>query len=207
MSAHDPASLPSGLPVPVDDGAADHLIGRQLPEIALPSTDGTDALVGQVGSRERTIVFVYPRTGRPGEPKLTEDWDLIPGARGCTPEACGFRDHHADLAAAGADVVGLSTQSTAVQREAVERLRLPFHLLSDARLELTRALRLPTFTVADQVLVKRCTLIVRRARIEHVFYPVFPPDAHASEVLSWLENHPLASPRGSGRLDDAEPFR
>ena len=194
MIADDPTALPPGLPVPVDDGAADHLLGTRLPRIALSSTHGTDLSLDRVGSRERTIVYAYPRTGPPGEPELAEDWDLIPGARGCTPEACGFRDHHAELARAGADVVGLSTQDTAVQREAVERLHLPFPLLSDARLELTRALRLPTFRVADQVLLKRLTLVVRHARIEHLFYPVFPTDLHAAEVLSWLENHPLESP-------------
>lgn len=194
MSTDDPSVLPPGLPAPVDDGAADHLPGMHLPETALPSTDGSDQLVDEVGSRERTVVYVYPRMSQPGEPKLTEDWDLIPGARGCTPEACGFRDHHAELAAAGADVVGLSTQDPTSQREAVERLHLPFPLLSDARLELTRALRLPIFRVADQVLLKRLTLVIRHARIEHVFYPVFPPDAHAGEVLTWLENHPPSGP-------------
>ena len=136
-------------------------------------------------------MYAYPRTGRPGEAPLVEDWDLIPGARGCTPESCSFRDHHAELARAGADVLGLSTQDTVYQREAVERLHLPFALVSDARLRLTRAMRLPTFQAAGQVLLKRFTLVLRDGRVEYVFYPVFPPDGHAQEVLRWLEAHPI----------------
>jgi peroxiredoxin len=147
-------------------------------------------VLGDPGPREHTVVYAYPRTGRPGEPELTEDWDLIPGARGCTPEACAFRDHHEELAREGADVFGLSTQDTADQREAAERLNLPFRLVSDADLRLTRALRLPTFRVGNHVLLKRFTLVLRDARIEHAFYPVFPPDAHAEEVLGWLKTQP-----------------
>ena len=140
----------------------------------------------------RTVVYAYPRTGRPGEVPLAADWDLIPGARGCTPESCGFRDHHAELLAAGAQVYGLSTQDTAYQQEAVERLHLPFALLSDAHARLTTALGLPTFEVAGQTLLKRLTLILRAGRVEHVFYPVFPPDRHAGQVLAWLVAHPLS---------------
>lgn len=191
MSTHDPTALPPGLPVPSDDGATRHLLGRHVPAIPLPTTDGRDLLLGDVGRDERRVVYAYPRTGRPGETPLVDDWDLIPGARGCTPEACGFRDHHAELARAGADVVGLSTQDTAYQREAVERLHLPFALVSDAELRLARALRLPTFEVAAHVLLKRFTLVIRGGRVEHVFYPVFPPDRHAEEVLRWLEAHPI----------------
>jgi peroxiredoxin len=187
MSDHDPTVLPPGLPVPVDDGATKHLPGMRVPPIPLPTTDGADVVLGEPGDLGRRVVYAYPRTGRPGEAPLVEDWDLIPGARGCTPEACAFREHHADLARAGADVVGLSTQHTAYQREAVERLHLPFALVSDARLRLTRAMGLPTFEVAGQVLLKRFTLVIRDGRVEHVFYPVFPPDGHAREVLLWLE--------------------
>jgi peroxiredoxin len=179
--------LPADLPVPEDDGAADHLRGARMPDIALPATSGQDVHVAAAGPEPRTVLYAYPRTGRPGEPSLVEDWDLIPGARGCTPEACAFRDHFAELREAGAQVFGVSTQSTEYQREAAERLHLPFALLSDASLELTRALRLPTFEAAGETLLKRLTLIVRDAEIEQVFYPVFPPDGHAREVLDWLQ--------------------
>lgn len=185
----DPMTLPEGLPEPVDDGACDHLPGLPVPEIALPGTDGRALKLNELASL-RTIVYAYPWTGRPGEPLLAEDWDQIPGARGCTPETCGFRDHHADLAALGAGVFGLSTQSTDYQRELAERLELPFPILSDAGLEITRALRLPTFDVAGQTLLKRHTLVLRDGAIERVFYPVFPPDRHAAEVLGWLQANP-----------------
>jgi peroxiredoxin len=180
----DPYTLPDDLPRPVDDGAADHLLGAKLPAIELPATDGSVVSLGSLA--RRTVIYAYPRTGRPGEPSLVDDWDLIPGARGCTPETCGFRDHHAELAGAGADVYGLSTQDTAYQRELAERLALPFPILSDERLELTRALALPSFEVASETLIKRLTLVVDDAVIRHVFYPVFPPDRHATEVLAWL---------------------
>jgi len=139
--------LPPDLPVPQDDGAASHLVGMRVPDIALPSTVGGAVVLSRLPGR--TVVYAYPRTGVPGQPSLDEDWERIPGARGCTPESCGFRDHHQELFAAGARVFGLSTQDTAFQREAAERLRLPFSLLSDGRLELTTALRLPTMVVAD----------------------------------------------------------
>ena len=191
MPAADWTSLPPGLPVPIDDGGARHLAGAALPDLALPATDGTDVCLARAGSRARTVVYAYPRTGRPGEANLVEDWDLIPGARGCTPEACAFRDHHAELAAAGADVYGLSTQDRPYQQEAAERLQLPFALLSDADLQFTRALKLPTFAAAGQTLLKRLTLVIRDGHVEHVFYPVFPPDGHAQEVLRWLTDHPV----------------
>jgi peroxiredoxin len=190
MSTHDPMVLPPGLPVPTDDGATRHLPGMQVPPVALPTTGGTDMLIGDVGPHPRRVVYAYPRTGRPGEAPLVDDWDLIPGARGCTPESCGFRDHHAELARAGADVVGLSTQDTDYQQETVTRLHLPFVLVSDAGLRLTRAMGLPTMDVGGQVLLKRFTLVIREGRVEHVFYPVFPPDRHAEQVLRWLEAHP-----------------
>jgi peroxiredoxin len=182
----DPMVLPADLPEPEDDGAADHLAGMKLPPVELTSTDGRRANLSALGGR--TVIYAYPWTGRPGQPLLAEDWDEIPGARGCTPETCGFRDHHAELAALGAAVFGLSTQDTAYQRELAERLGLPFSILSDAGLELTSALRLPTFEVAGKTLIKRITLLVRDGAIEHVWYPVFPPDRHAAEVLAWLES-------------------
>jgi peroxiredoxin len=191
-SAHDPDVLPEGLPVPEDDGACDHLPGLALPPFELAATDGSEVLLDRLPGR--VVVYAYPRTGVPGEDPLVPDWDEIPGARGCTPESCGFRDHFADLRAAGACVVfGLSTQETAYQREAAQRLHLPFALLSDADLELTKALRLPTFDAAGETLIKRLTLVIGGGRIEHVFYPVFPPDRHAAEVLTWLRR---AAPKG-----------
>jgi peroxiredoxin len=183
--------LPAGLPVPEDDGAADHLPGLALPAIELPATAGGSVMLGDLG-RPRTVLYVYPMTGRPGV-ALPEGWDSIPGARGCTPEACSFRDHHANLAAAGADVFGLSSQSQADQAEAAERLHLPFPLLSDDRLMLSGPpLRLPVFE-ADGPRYRRLTLIVTGGRIEHVFHPVFPPDGHAAQVLDWLRRHPTPS--------------
>jgi len=182
----DPMVLPPDLPEPADDGAADHLPGTRMPGLALPATDG--AAVDLSAREGRTIVYAYPWTGRPGQPLLDDDWDLIPGARGCTPETCGFRDHHAELAAEGAVVLGLSTQDTSYQQELVERLGLPFPILSDAELRLKRALQLPALEVAGQTLIKRLTLVVRDGAIEHVFYPVFPPDRHAGEVLAWLRD-------------------
>jgi peroxiredoxin len=184
----DLLSLPAGLPIPVDDGAAAHLEGTWMPRFTLPATDGSSFSVSEPASGlDRLVLYAYPRTGRPDEPPLTPDWDQIPGARGCTPESCGFRDHAADLAAAGASLAGVSTQSTDYQREAARRLRLPFPLVSDADLRLIRALRLPTFEAGGQVLCKRLTLVVRGGRIEKVFYPVFPPDGHAQQVLDWVK--------------------
>lgn len=172
-----------------DGAAAGHLPGMVLPSIALPSTaGGTVPLDGLGRKRPRTVLYVYPMTGKPGA-ALPEGWDAIPGARGCTPESCAFRDHHADLAAAGADVFGLSTQSTADQAEAAERLHLPFALLSDEDCALAGApLHLPTFE-AGATRYRRLTLVIAAGRIEHVFYPVFPPDGHAADVLAWLQKH------------------
>jgi peroxiredoxin len=181
--------LPSDLPVPVDDGAARHLPVIELPHLALPATTGGAIDVSSAGN-PRAIIYIYPMTGRPGVP-LPTDWDRIPGARGCTPEACGFRDLHTELRAAGTEVYGLSSQTTEYQAEAAARLHLPFPLLSDVRMALGEGLRLPTFAVDDVVLYKRLTLIVCGGRIEHVFYPIFPPDRHAEEVLGWLRDSPI----------------
>jgi peroxiredoxin len=182
--------------VPADDGAADGLVGRPLPSLALPSTDGTTVDLASLSgsgsdssSGGRTVLYAYPMTARPGV-ALPEDWDTIPGARGCTPEACSFRDHQAELAELGAAVYGLSAQDTDYQREAVERLHLPFAMLSDPDLRVAEALGLPTFSSAGQRLYARLTMIVSGGRIEHVFYPVFPPEGHADEVLRWLRAHP-----------------
>lgn len=184
-------SLPDNLPVPQDDGGCRHLAGMALPHIALRSTAGRDVDLSQLAGR--TVVYCYPLTGRPGV-ALPTGWNDIPGARGCTPESCGFRDHHRELIAHGATAVfGFSTQDTDYQREAAERLHLPFELLSDSDFEFVNALKLPTFEVDGMTLVKRLTLIIRDGRVEHVFYPVFPPDGHAAEVLGWLSSNPLRS--------------
>jgi peroxiredoxin len=181
--------LPADLPPPVDDGAAAHLIGLDMPKISLTSTSGRKIdLAALKGAR--TVIYAYPMTGVPGKP-LPEGWDMIPGARGCTPQSCSFRDHHAELAALAADVFGLSTQTTEYQKEMSERLHLPFEVLSDAEFELTNALRLPIFEAAGMRLLKRLTLVVRGGRIEHVFYPVFPPDESAAQAMAWLRSHPL----------------
>ena len=181
----DLTSLPTDLPVPRDDGAADHLPGHAMPSVALPSTAGELVNLASLGAG-RTILYVYPLTGRPGH-DLPTGWDDIPGARGCTPEACSFRDHHTELPAAGAArVFGLSRQNTDYQAEVADRLHLPFALLSDVDAALGAALRLPAFEVDALTLYRRITLVVRDGAIEKVFYPVFPPDRHAEQVLEWL---------------------
>jgi peroxiredoxin len=186
----DYSQLPDDLPAPDDDGAADHLPGTRMPHITLRATTGDDVALDELGG-SRSVVYVYPMTGRPGI-DLPDGWDAIPGARGCTPESCGFRDHHAELRAAGAGTVyGLSSQSTEYQAELADRLALPFGVLSDPELQLAEALDLPTFTVDDDRLYKRLTLIIADGTIEHAFYPIFPPDRHAADVLDWL--------RASGR--------
>jgi peroxiredoxin len=182
-------ALPPDLPVPVDDGACAHLVGMLVPSVALASTAG--GTVNLAALPGRTVVYAYPRTGQPDQDS-PPGWDAIPGARGCTPQSCAFRDHHAELQALGARVFGLSTQDTPYQQEAVARLHLPFPLLSDAALTFAYGLRLPTFTVAGMTLLKRLTLILRDGAIEHVFYPVFPPDKNAAEVIIWLKENPVS---------------
>jgi peroxiredoxin len=177
-------SLPPGLPVPVDDGAAAHLRGSAVPAISFPSTAGgrldlADAASGLL------VVYVYPRTGRPGEP-LPAGWDEIPGARGCTPQSCAFRDHVRDFAAFGASVVGLSAQSPAEQLEFAEREHIPYPLLSDGDLQLATLMSLPTFEAAAMRLYRRLTFVAREGRVKKVFYPVFPPERNAADVLVWL---------------------
>jgi peroxiredoxin len=174
----------SAIPAPTDDGAGRHLRGMTVPSLALPATDGSSVDLSRLTGR--TVVYAYPRTGRPGVPNPS-GWDMIPGARGCSPQSCAFRDHFADLKRQGvSQVLGLSTQDTDYQKEAAERLHLPFPLLSDASLALSRALRLPTFEVDGMTLLKRLTLVIDAGRIAHVFYPVFPPDSNATAVLEWL---------------------
>ena len=178
----------SKIPAPSDDGGTAHLRGLTVPPVSLLATDDATVTLSELSGR--TVVFAYPRTGEPGKIALVDDWDMIPGARGCTPQTCAFRDLHAELKAAGAaQVFGLSTQSNEYQTEMAGRLHLPFPVLSDEQLELTRALKLPTMAVAGLTLIKRMALIIDDARITHVLYPVFPPDQNAGDVLAWLNKH------------------
>jgi peroxiredoxin len=179
--------LPTNIPAPQDDGGARHLVGLKLPSVPLTATNGAQVDLSTLPGR--TVVYVYPRTGVPGQP-LPDGWDAIPGARGCTPQSCSFRDHFAELKRLGvAQLFGLSTQDSEYQREAAERLRLPFPILSDAALMLANAIRLPTFTVAGMTLLKRMALVIDDGVIAKVFYPVFPPDKSAEEVIAWLQAH------------------
>jgi peroxiredoxin len=180
---HDPQVLPENLPVPQDDGATDHLTGMKCADISLPAKDKTR--VNLSGLPGRSVVYVYPRTGVPGQ-ALPTGWDEIPGARGCTPQSCAFRDHFAELTGLGVTHVhGLSTQSTAYQKEVAERLHLPFSLLSDEKLAFAQAMRLPTFEVDGMTLIKRLALVIDNGVIRKVFYPVFPPDRNATDVINW----------------------
>jgi peroxiredoxin len=183
---HNPNVLPPDIPAPQDDGGARHLAGMKLPDIALPATAGAPVNLSKLTGR--TVIYVYPRTGVPGV-DLPPGWDEIPGARGCTPQSCGFRDHFAELKRLGvAQLYGLSTQDTAYQQEAASRLHLPFAILSDEELALTRALRLPTFVASGMTLLRRMALIIDDGVITKVFYPVFPPDKNAAEIVAWLQS-------------------
>ncbi len=184
-TAPDPNVLPAGIPAPQDDGSARHLEGLRLPSLTLAATDGSQVDLSKLAGR--TVVYIYPRTGVPGQ-ALPDGWDQIPGARGCTPQSCSFRDHFAELKRFGvAHLYGLSTQDTAYQREAADRLHLPFLVLSDAALALASAIKLPTFSVAGMTLLKRMALVIDDGVVRKVFYPVFPPDKNAEEVIAWLQ--------------------
>ncbi|MBA2694154.1 MAG: peroxiredoxin [Rubrobacter sp.] len=179
-------TLPEDLPAPTDDGASNHLPGMEVPSLSLPSTAGR--IVDIASLPGKTVLYIYPMTGRP-DMELPENWNSIPGARGCTPESCAFRDLHAEFRSFGARVFGMSTQSTEYQREAVERLGLQYELLSDENLDFAEAMKLPTFGVEGMTLTKRLTLVIRGSKVEKVFYPVFPPDKHPAEVLEWLSRN------------------
>ena len=179
--------LPDGLPGPEDDGACDHLTGLEMPSVKLRSTHGSLADVGEISRIGRTVFFFYPRSGRPDEPPLP-GWDDIPGARGCTPQSCAYRDHFQEFEQLGVQLFGVSSQDTDYQQEFAERTHLPYPPLSDSRLELTLSLRLPTFEAQGMTLIKRLTLVVSGGTIEKVFYPVFPPDKNAEEVLEYLRS-------------------
>ena len=179
MQPHDLYNLPPGLPVPEDDGAADHLRGAELPHLVLESSEGP------VDVSSFSVLYVYPRTGKVGEPSLP-GWDAIPGARGCTPQSCAFRDHAAELRELGATVAGVSSQSLEDQREFAERNHIPYPVVSDSGLQLRDALGLPTFEVAGHTLYKRLALAADDGVVVKVFYPVFPPDRNAADVLAWL---------------------
>ena len=183
--SHDVYTLPPGLPAPTDDGAADHLLGRMLPQLTLDSSQGPVSL--RELSRERLVLYIYPRSGRPGVP-LLPGWDEIPGARGCTPQSCAFRDHAAELSNLGALLAGLSAQPLEDQLEFAERNHIPYPVVADPGLKLGAALRLPTFDVEGLTLYKRMALVVEACAIAKVFYPVFPPDRNAAEVIAWLES-------------------
>lgn len=184
--------LPPNLPIPEDDGGADHLTGTALPEVRLSSTLGETVDLAEL-SRDRLVAYVYPRTGTPGQPSPV-GWDDIPGARGCTPQSCAYRDRLTDFASLGATVVGISAQSPNEQREFAEREHIPFPLLSDSGLRLRNALRLPTFEVAGMTLYKRLTFVAEGGKIAKSFYPVFPPDRNAANALAWLTRRSAADP-------------
>lgn len=181
----DLTTLPPDLPVPQDDGAADHLAGASLPHVRLWSTRGRWVDVAEAAPR--FVLFAYPRTGRPDEP-APPGWDEIPGARGCTPQSCAYRDLHAEFRALGHEVFGLSTNAPAHQAEFAQRMAIPYEMLSDETLRLTDAMRLPTFEHRGARLLKRMALVVERGRVAKVFYPVFPPDRNAADVLAWLRD-------------------
>jgi peroxiredoxin len=182
---HNPNVLPPNIPAPQDDDAARHLAGMKLPDLALAATDGAQVNLSKL--KGRTVLYIYPRTGVPGVDTLP-GWDQIPGARGCTPQSCSFRDHFGELKRLGvAQLYGLSTQDTAYQQEAATRLHLPFAILSDDKLAFTRALKLPTFSVDGMTLLKRMALVIDDGAISKAFYPVFPPDKNAEEVIAWLQ--------------------
>jgi peroxiredoxin len=184
---HDPNFLPPDIPAPQDDGRARHLTALRLPDVELPATDGSRVNLSKL--KGRTVLYIYPRTGVPGV-DAPPGWDQIPGARGCTPQSCGFRDHFADLKALGVShLFGLSTQDTDYQQEAAERLHLPFPILSDAEMDFATNLHLPMFMTSGMTLLARMALVIEDGKIAKVFYPVFPPDKNAEEVIAWLRSN------------------
>jgi peroxiredoxin len=184
--------LPKDLPAPQDDGAADHLTGLVVPPVALMSTQGRQVSLAEASRTSRVVVYGYPRTGVPDRDP-PPGWDDVPGARGCTPQSCGFRDQHEAYRSLGVEVYGLSVQDTDYQREMAGRIHLPFEVLSDVDHALTRAMRLPTFVIHGNTLLKRIALVLHQGRVEKVFYPVFPPDRNSAEVLAWLRANPVQS--------------
>lgn len=195
--------LPDDLPVPVDDGGAEHLIGSAVPALALPATSGHNVALHELPGR--TVLFGYPRTGTPGQ-ALSTGWDAIPGARGCTPQACGIRDSHAEFGGLDARVFGLSTQSAADQLEASQRLQLPYLLLSDSDLAMTQAWELPTFSVDGRVLIRRITIFLMNGVVDGIIYPVFPPDRSAQNALAWLREHAAADSQPGLRAPRLPPI-
>lgn len=178
------SKLPQNLPVPLDDGASSHLLGKSLPNVVVNSTSNREVNIAHLEGK--VVFYCYPMTGKPGV-KLPDGWDAIPGARGCTPQSCSFRDHYRELQSLNTKVYGISTQKSSAQIEALTRLHLPFELLSDEDLKLTTSLELPTFEVENKRLIKRITLIAEEGKIVKVFYPVFPPDKNAQDVINWLK--------------------
>src|SRR4029453_991942 len=185
MSKSDLMQLPDNLPVPTDDGACDHLVGLALPSLPLAATNGRPVDLSRI--RGCVVVFAYPRTGQPNESPLVPNWDLIPGARECTPQTCGFRDLHSEFQTLRCRVYGLSTQSPEFQQEMVARFQFPFSVLSDEKVELSRALRLPTFTAAGQILLKRLVMVLENGRVKKVFYPFFPSNNLSFTLLDCLK--------------------
>jgi peroxiredoxin len=182
--------LPANLPIPQDDGAANHLPGMRLPRLSLCATTGKELNLGEI--KGRLVIYCYPMTGQPNV-ALPEGWDQIPGARGCTPQSCSFRDHYQELQSLGVEIVGLSVQSTAYQQEMADRLHLPFPVVSDADYQFQRALQLPTFITAGMTLLKRITLIANDGVIEAIHYPIFPSDSDPAWVISYLKKYSTKS--------------
>ncbi|WP_347374579.1 peroxiredoxin [Aequorivita sp. Q41] len=178
--------LPANLPKPVDDGKCNHLLGMEIPTIKLWATDGKQ--VELANFKENLVIYCYPMTGRP-DTELPNGWEEIPGARGCTPQACSFRDHYSELKTLQFEVFGISTQSSEYQKEVSERLHLPYVLLSDDNLKFVSALKLPTFQVGQMELIKRLTLIFKKGKVVKYFYPVFPPDENINQVIRWINNN------------------
>ena len=178
--------LPTDLPIPQDDGSTNHLKGMKLPKVSLQATNGKRIDFAEI--KGRLVIYCYPMTGQPNV-ALPDGWDQIPGARGCTPQSCSFRDHYQELQALGAEVIGLSVQTTEYQQEMADRLHLPFPVVSDVNYGFQKALNMPTFETAGMTLLKRVTLIANNGVIEAVHYPIFPSDSDAAWVVDYLKSH------------------